>query len=99
MQDKIKDLENKIAEYKNNASTRDKTMKLLNDEIEELNFEKITEDTSFYLNEKNNVVINFDILQAMSWLFSQKVLRKPCDRKMLSIYLLASHILYTFVAI
>ena len=32
----------------------------LNDEIEELNFEKITEDTSFYLNEKNNVVINFD---------------------------------------
>ena len=32
----------------------------LSDEIEELNFEKITEDTSFYLNEKNNVVINFD---------------------------------------
>ena len=32
----------------------------LNDEIEELNFEKITEDTSFYLNEKNNVVISFD---------------------------------------
>lgn len=32
----------------------------LNDEIEELNFEKIREDTSFYLNEKNNVVINFD---------------------------------------
>ena len=32
----------------------------LNDEIEELNFEKITEDSSFYLNEKNNVVINFD---------------------------------------
>lgn len=33
---KIKDLENKIAEYKNNASTRDKTLKLLNDEIEDL---------------------------------------------------------------
>ena len=32
----IKDLENKIAEYKNNASTRDKTLKLLNDEIEDL---------------------------------------------------------------
>ena len=32
----------------------------LNDEIEELNFEKITEDTSFYLNEKNNLVISFD---------------------------------------
>lgn len=33
---KIKDLENKITEYKNNASTRDKTMSLLNDEIEDL---------------------------------------------------------------
>lgn len=33
---KIKDLETKIAEYKNNASARDKMLKLLNDEIEDL---------------------------------------------------------------
>jgi len=33
---KIKDLENKITEYKNNASTRDKTLALLNNEIEDL---------------------------------------------------------------
>ena len=33
---KIKDLENKITEYKNNATTRDKTLSLLNNEIEDL---------------------------------------------------------------
>ena len=33
---KIKDLENKITEYKNNASASDKTHSLLNDEIEDL---------------------------------------------------------------
>lgn len=33
---KIKELENKITEYKNNASTKDKTHALLNDEIEDL---------------------------------------------------------------
>lgn len=33
---KIKDLENKIADYKNNASARDKTLALLNNEIEDL---------------------------------------------------------------
>lgn len=32
----------------------------LNDEIEEWNFKAITEETSFYLNEKGNVVIGFD---------------------------------------
>ena len=32
----------------------------LNDEIEEWNFKSITEETSFYLNEKDNVVIGFD---------------------------------------
>lgn len=32
----------------------------LHDEIEEWNFKAITEDTSFYLNEKDNVVIGFD---------------------------------------
>lgn len=32
----------------------------LNDEMEEWNFKSITEETSFYLNEKNNVVIGFD---------------------------------------
>ncbi|MGN0402462.1 MAG: RsiV family protein [Acetatifactor sp.] len=32
----------------------------LNDEIEGLNFKAITEDTSFYLNENNNVVIGFN---------------------------------------
>lgn len=32
----------------------------LHDEIEEWNFKTITEDTSFYLNEKGNVVIGFD---------------------------------------
>lgn len=32
----------------------------LNDEIEEWNFKSITEETSFYLNEKGNVVIGFD---------------------------------------
>lgn len=32
----------------------------LNDEIEEWNFKAITDETSFYLNEKNNVVIGFN---------------------------------------
>lgn len=32
----------------------------LNDEMEELNFEQITEETSFYLNEDNHVVIAFN---------------------------------------
>ncbi len=32
----------------------------LNDEIEEWNFKSITEETSFYLNEKGNVVIGFN---------------------------------------
>ena len=32
----------------------------LNDEIEELNFKAITPKTSFYINEKGNVVIAFD---------------------------------------
>ena len=32
----------------------------LHDEIEEWNFKAITEDTSFYVNEKGNVVIGFD---------------------------------------
>ena len=32
----------------------------LNDEIEEWNFKSITDDTSFYLNEKDNVVIGFN---------------------------------------
>lgn len=32
----------------------------LNDEFEEWNFKSITEETSFYLNEKDNVVIGFD---------------------------------------
>ena len=32
----------------------------LNDEIDELNFKTITEETSFYINEKNNVVISFN---------------------------------------
>lgn len=32
----------------------------LNDEIEEWNFKSITEETSFYLNENDNVVIGFD---------------------------------------
>ena len=33
---KIKELENKVTEYKNNASMKDKTTSLLNDEIEDL---------------------------------------------------------------
>ena len=32
----------------------------LDDEIEELNFKAISEETSFYINEKDNVVISFD---------------------------------------
>ena len=32
----------------------------LNDEIEEFNFKEISEDTSFYLNADNNVVISFN---------------------------------------
>lgn len=32
----------------------------LNDEIEEWNFKAITEETSFYLNERDNIVIGFD---------------------------------------
>ena len=32
----------------------------LNDEIEGLNFKAITEETSFYMNDKGNVVIGFD---------------------------------------
>ncbi len=32
----------------------------LHDEIEEWNFKAITDETSFYLNEKGNVVIGFD---------------------------------------
>ena len=32
----------------------------LNDEIEEWNFQKITDETSFYLNEDGNIVISFN---------------------------------------
>ena len=32
----------------------------LHDEIEELNFKTIYEDTSFYVNERGNIVIAFD---------------------------------------
>ena len=32
----------------------------LHDEIEEWNFKAITDETSFYLNDKDNVVIGFD---------------------------------------
>ena len=32
----------------------------LDDEIEELNFKTISEETSFYINEKDNVVISFN---------------------------------------
>ena len=32
----------------------------LNDEMEELNFNTITEETSFYVNENGNIVIGFD---------------------------------------
>ncbi len=32
----------------------------LDDEIEEWNFQQITEETQFYLNENNHIVISFD---------------------------------------
>lgn len=38
----------------------DKVYYWVNDEIEGLNFKTITDETSFYLNEKGNVVIGFD---------------------------------------
>ena len=41
------------------AEDEDK-MYWLHDEIAELNFTAITEDVSFYLNEKGNVVIGFN---------------------------------------
>lgn len=41
-------------------ATDDEVSYWLNDEIEELNFKAITNETSFYLNEKDNVVISFN---------------------------------------
>lgn len=52
--------ENIKEQMREQMSADDKVYYWLEDEIEELNFKAITEETSFYLNEKDNVVICFD---------------------------------------
>ena len=45
---------------KNQMAKEDDFVYWLEDEIEEINFKAITEETSFYINENNNVVISFN---------------------------------------
>lgn len=52
--------ENIKEQMREQMAADDKVYYWLEDEIEELNFKAITEETSFYLNEKDNVVICFD---------------------------------------
>ena len=52
--------ENIKEQMRNRMVQDEKVYYWLNDEIDELNFKTITEETSFYINEKNNVVISFN---------------------------------------
>lgn len=52
--------ENIKEQMREQMAADDKVYYWLEDEIEEWNFKAITEETSFYLNEKDNVVICFD---------------------------------------
>lgn len=59
--DYINPISENIKEQMRNRMVQDeKVYYWLNDEIDELNFKTITEETSFYINEKNNVVISFN---------------------------------------
>lgn len=52
--------ENIKEQMKNQMAKEDDFVYWLEDEIEEINFKAITEETSFYINENNNVVISFN---------------------------------------
>ena len=52
--------ENIKEQMKNQMAKDDVVVYWLEDEIEEINFKAITEETSFYINENNNVVIIFN---------------------------------------
>ncbi len=59
--DYITPISENIKEQMRNQMTKDENVYYwLDDEIEELNFKAISEETSFYINEKDNVVISFD---------------------------------------
>ena len=59
--DYINPISENIKEQMRNRMVQDENVYYwLNDEIDELNFKTITEETSFYINEKNNVVISFN---------------------------------------
>jgi len=59
--DYINPISENIKEQMRNRMVQDENVYYwMNDEIDELNFKTITEETSFYINEKNNVVISFN---------------------------------------
>ena len=59
--DYINPISENIKEQMRNRMAQDENVYYwLDDEIEELNFKAISEETSFYINEKDNVVISFD---------------------------------------
>lgn len=59
--DYITPISENIKEQMHNRMAQDENVYYwLDDEIEELNFKAISEETSFYINEKDNVVISFD---------------------------------------
>lgn len=59
--DYITPISENIKEQMRNRMAQDENVYYwLDDEIEELNFKAISEETSFYINEKDNVVISFD---------------------------------------
>lgn len=59
--DYINPISENIKEQMRNRMVQDENVYYwLNDEIDELNFKTITEETSFYINENNNVVISFN---------------------------------------
>ena len=59
--DYINPISESIKEQMRNRMEQDENVYYwLDDEIDELNFKTISEETSFYINEKDNVVISFD---------------------------------------
>lgn len=59
--DYINPISENIKEQMRNRMAQDENVYYwLDDEIEELNFKVISEETSFYINEKDNLVISFD---------------------------------------
>ena len=59
--DYINPISENIKEQMRNRMAQDENVIYwLDDEIDELNFKTISEETSFYINEKDNVVISFD---------------------------------------